>query len=107
MVLELNDNSFNEAIEEKNKITLVDFWAPWCGPCRQLGPTLEEVSSEYASKVTVGKVNVDDFPDIAGKFNIRGIPTMILFKDGKALDTKVGALSKAAILSWIDAHQSA
>lgn len=105
MVTELNENSFNEHIESKEKIALVDFWAPWCGPCRQLAPTLEEVASEYASKVVVGKVNVDDFPDIAGKFNIRGIPTMILFKEGKAVDTKVGALSKAAILTWIESYK--
>lgn len=101
MTKELNKQNFKE-VTESNGITLVDFWAPWCGPCKQLSPILDELSKELANKATIAKVNVDDCPDIAAKYNVRGIPTLILFKDGKVVDTKVGSLSKTALTSWVD-----
>jgi thioredoxin 1 len=102
MTKELNEQSFKELTESSKQLVLVDFWAPWCGPCRQLAPTLDELSAELEGKVTIAKVNVDDFPDIAAKHNVRGIPSLILFKNGSVVDTKVGALSKAALIAWFD-----
>jgi thioredoxin 1 len=101
MTKELNEQNFKE-VTEANGIILVDFWAPWCGPCKQLSPILDEFSKEVGNKATIAKVNVDDCPDIAAKYNVRGIPTLILFKDGKVVDTKVGSLSRAALASWVD-----
>ena len=85
-------------------ITIIDFWADWCGPCKQIAPALEELSDELAGKVTIAKLNTDDFPEVASKFGIRGIPTMILFKDGKQHATKVGAQPKSAIKGWIESE---
>jgi thioredoxin 1 len=101
MTKELNDQNFKE-VTDASGITIVDFWAPWCGPCKQLSPILDELSKEIGSKAVIAKVNVDDCPDIAAKHNVRGIPTLILFKAGKVLDTKVGSLSKAALAAWVD-----
>lgn len=102
MTRELNEQSFKELTESSKQLVLVDFWAPWCGPCKQLAPTLDELSAELKDKVVIAKVNVDDCPDIAGKYNVRGIPTLILFKNGNVVDTKVGSLSKTALTAWID-----
>ncbi|MDR2077891.1 MAG: thioredoxin [Rickettsiales bacterium] len=87
-------------------VVLVDFWAKWCGPCRMLGPVIEELSEELAGKVEVCKCNVDDCPEIAGNFNIRSVPTLILFNNGKVVDTSTGVLSKAVIKKWIEAKIS-
>jgi len=102
MTKELDEKSFKELTESSDKLILVDFWAPWCGPCKQLAPILDEVSKEIGSKAEITKVNVDEFPDIAGKHNVRGIPTMILFKGGSVVATKVGSLSKTALIDWIN-----
>jgi len=82
---------------------LVDFWAEWCGPCKAIGPALEELGAEYKGKLTIAKVNIDDNPMTPNNFNVRGIPTLILFKDGKPVNTLVGARPKSALKQWIDA----
>ena len=83
---------------------LVDFWAEWCGPCRQIGPALEELSDELKDQVTILKLNIDENPDAPTKFGVRGIPTMILFKNGAAAATAVGARPKSAIKSWLESE---
>ena len=81
---------------------LVDFWAEWCGPCKQIGPSLEEISDELAGQVSIVKLNIDDNPEAPGKYGVRGIPTMILFKDGAPVETKVGAAPKSALKGWLE-----
>jgi thioredoxin 1 len=92
----LTDTNFNSEIA-KNYLFVVDFWAPWCGPCRMLGPLIEELASEYSGKVAFGKLNVDDNRMVPSRFGVRGIPTLIIFKDGKVVDSVVGACSKSQI----------
>ena len=99
------DSDFEKEVMQNDKLVLVDFWAPWCGPCRHLSPIIEEVAKEQGTKVKVVKVNVDDAVEIATKVGIRSIPTLMLFKNGKSVDTKVGALQKTALLEWIENHQ--
>lgn len=99
----LDNNNFEETIAQ-DKLTFVDFWAEWCGPCRMLMPIVEEISSEIGDKANICKVNVDEAPEVASKFNIRSIPTMILFKNGKPVETVVGAKSKAEILDLINSN---
>ena len=95
-----NDNFESEVLQSGHPV-LVDFWAEWCGPCKQIAPALEQISEELAGKVTVAKVNIEDFPEISGRDAVRGIPTMILFKDGQMKDVKIGALPKQKILDWL------
>jgi thioredoxin 1 len=99
----VGDNDFATEVLGSSKPVLVDFWAEWCGPCKMIGPSLEEISEELGEKVTIAKLNIDDHPDTPGKYGVRGIPTMILFKDGEIVETKVGAAPKAAIKSWLEA----
>lgn len=94
----LTDANFHSEVA-KHKIIVVDFWAPWCGPCRMVGPLVEELAAEYSGKVTFGKLNVDDNSTIPSMFGVRGIPTLIVFKDGQVIDTLVGACSKSHIES--------
>jgi len=98
----IDDSSFETEVLQASGLVLVDFWAEWCGPCRQLGPVLEELAGEMADKVKVVKMNVDKAPHTPSQFGIRSIPTLILFKDGKAIDTKVGGLPKQALQAWLE-----
>ncbi len=101
MTKETGDNNFQNDVLDSKSIVLVDFWAPWCGPCRQLSPIVDEVSKELEGKIEVFKCNVDENPEVPSKYMVRGIPTLMIFKDGKIVDTKVGSLSKQSLLEWI------
>lgn len=101
----ISENEFQKEVLDSKGLVLVDFWAEWCGPCRQLGPVLEEASKEVGGGVKFCKVNVDEAPQTAASFGIRSIPAMFLFKDGKQIDTKVGFTSQASIVSWINSHK--
>jgi thioredoxin 1 len=102
-VLHTNSGSFDKVINQDLPV-LVDFWAPWCGPCKMLGPVLEEVEKEVAGKAVVAKVNVDDEQDLAVKFGVSSIPTMIVFKKGQGVDRSVGFMSKEKIVSMLEKH---
>ena len=96
------DQSFEaDVLESKDQLVLVDFWAEWCGPCKQIGPVLEELAGELGDKVKIVKVNIDDSPETPTKYGVRGIPTLMLFKDGEVTDTKVGAMPKSQIEEWL------
>ncbi len=99
-----SDASFDGDVLQSDTPVLVDYWAEWCGPCKMIAPMLDEVSKEYDGKVRVVKVNVDENRGIAAKYGIRGIPTLMLFKGGAAAATKVGALSKSQLTSFLDQH---
>lgn len=103
-IITLSDASFEETVLKSKLPVLVDFWAEWCGPCKQLMPIVTELAKEYVGKITIGKLNVDENQATPAKYGVRGIPTLILFKDGKALATKVGALSKSQLAAFIDSH---
>lgn len=98
----VTDNSFKTDVIDADKPVLVDFWAEWCGPCKMIGPALEEISEELAGRVTIAKINIDENPEAPGQYGVRGIPTMILFKNGEPAATKVGAAPKSALKSWIE-----
>jgi thioredoxin 1 len=101
-IVHVSDASFEQDVLSSEVPVLVDFWAEWCGPCKMIAPVLDELASEYAGKLKICKVDVDANPEVPGKFGIRGIPTLILFKDGNAEATKVGALSKTQLVEFID-----
>ncbi len=102
MAKETTDQSFETDVLGSGKPVLVDFWAEWCGPCRQLAPIIDELSKDKGDKLEVFKINIDKNPEIPTKHGIRGIPTLIVFKDGQAIATKVGALPKSALYEWVD-----
>lgn len=99
----VSDSDFDAQVLNSDKPVLVDFWAEWCGPCKMIGPSLEEISEELGEQVNIVKLNIDDHPDTPAKYGVRGIPTMILFKNGEIADTKVGAAPKAQLKSWLEA----
>ena len=98
----VGDSDFDAQVLNAGKPVLVDFWAEWCGPCKMIGPSLEEISEELGEQVEIVKLNIDDHPDTPAKYGVRGIPTMILFKNGEVAETKVGAAPKAQIKSWLE-----
>ena len=104
----VTDKTFNNDVVEASKATpvLVDFWAEWCGPCKLIGPTLEEIAADLRDKLIVAKVNIDDNPMSPTQFAVRGIPTLILFKDGKPVATQVGALPASRLKAWVTGNMS-
>jgi thioredoxin 1 len=98
----VTDASFATDVIGAEGPVLVDFWAEWCGPCKMIGPSLEELSEELGEQVTIAKLNIDDNPDAPGKYGVRGIPTMILFKNGQPAATKVGAAPKSQLKAWLE-----
>ena len=103
-ILSTSDESFEKDIASSNIPVLVDFWAEWCGPCKQIGPILEEIADENDSKIKIYKLNIDENPDTPQKYGVRGIPTLMIFKEGNLLDTKVGSLPKASLEAWIQSN---
>jgi len=101
-ILTLTDSNFKELVVESTQPVLVDFWAEWCGPCKMLGPILEELANEYEGRVKVGKLNIDEFPSIANDFGIRAIPTMLIFKGGQVSEQVVGLRSKRDLKANLD-----
>lgn len=101
----ISDSQFEAEVLKAKGLVLVDFWAEWCGPCRQLIPVLEEVSKDMESSVKICKINVDESPNTAAQYGIRSIPTLFLFKDGKQIDVKVGANSKPQLIEWIEKNK--
>lgn len=106
MAIELTDANFDELVIKSDKPVLVDFWAEWCGPCRMVGPLVEELSKEYDGKAVVGKVDVDSNPGISARFGIRNIPTLLYFKGGQVVDKQVGAVPKTVLAGKLDAQMS-
>jgi len=98
----ITDESFENDVLKADGPVLVDFWAEWCGPCKMIGPALEEISDEMGEQVTIAKLNIDDSPNAPGKYGVRGIPTMILFNNGEPVETKVGAAPKSQLKSWLE-----
>lgn len=100
----LTDAAFDQEVLQSDTPVLVDFWAPWCGPCRHMAPTVDAIAQEYAGKIKVGKLNTDDNPATAMRFGIRGIPTLLLFKNGRVVEQRVGAMPKPEVIKMLAPH---
>lgn len=103
-ILTISDASFETDVLKSSTPILIDFWAEWCGPCKMIAPILDEVAPSYIDKIKIGKINVDENTGIPAKYGVRGIPTLILFKNGQVEATKVGALTKSQLTAFLDAH---
>ena len=101
-IIHISDDSFEQEVLQSEKPVLIDYWAEWCGPCKMIAPVLDEVASEYADRIRVAKLNIDENPATPPKYGIRGIPTLMLFKNGEVEATKVGAVSKAQLTAFLD-----
>ncbi len=101
-IIHVSDDSFEQEVLQSEKPVLIDYWAEWCGPCKMIAPVLNEVASEYADRIRVAKLNIDENPATPPKYGIRGIPTLMLFKNGEVEATKVGAVSKAQLTAFLD-----
>jgi len=104
MAVEITDSNFQTVVKDSDKVVLVDFWAEWCGPCRMVGPIVEELAKEYDGKAVIGKLNVDNNPNVSMEFGVRNIPTILFFKGGKLVDKQVGAVPKAQLAAKLQAH---
>lgn len=103
-IVKVSDDSFDNDVLSASGPVLVDYWAEWCGPCKQIAPVLDEIADEYNGRLTVAKLNIDDNPNTPPRYGIRGIPTLMLFKDGEVAGTKVGAVSKSQLAEFVDQH---
>ena len=101
-IVHISDESFEEEVLRSERPVLIDYWAEWCGPCKMIAPVLEEIATEYSDRLKVVKLNIDDNPQTPPKYGIRGIPTLMVFKDGQVEATKVGAVSKAQLTAFLD-----
>ena len=103
MTKEISDNEFDSKVLGSDKVVLVDFWAPWCGPCKMLSPIIDQVSKDLEGEAEIFKCNIEDNPETPSKYGVRSIPTLMIFKNGKLVDTKIGSIQKAALEEWIKA----
>ena len=103
-IVQLSDDSFEQEVLQSNVPVLVDYWAEWCGPCKMIAPVLDEIAGDYDGRLKIGKLNIDDNPGVPPRYGIRGIPTLMLFKNGEVEATKVGAVSKSQLTAFIDSN---
>ena len=101
-ILKVEDKNFKEKVLEADKPVLCDFWAEWCGPCKQISPILSELAEDYKEKILIAKVNIDENPDVPSNYGIMSIPTLILFKDGKSVSSQIGLVEKNSLSKWLD-----